>query len=55
MNIRNVQRINAALGSKLTQHKIATGLREAISYANGAPAQARVTRYQIPDNSAKAT
>jgi putative transcriptional regulator len=32
------------------RHKIVAGLREAISYAKGAPAQARITRYQVPDN-----
>lgn len=32
------------------RHKIVAGLREAISYAKGAPAQARVTRYRVPDN-----
>jgi putative transcriptional regulator len=31
------------------RHKIVAGLKEAISYAKGAPAQARVTRYQVPD------
>jgi putative transcriptional regulator len=32
------------------RHKIVAGLSEAISYAKGAPAQARTTRYQVPDN-----
>ena len=32
------------------RHKIVAGLREAISYAKGAPAQARTTRYKVPDN-----
>lgn len=32
------------------RHKIVSGLREAISYAKGAPAQARTTRYKVPDN-----
>ena len=31
-------------------HKIVAGLREAISYAKGAPANVRITRYQVPDN-----
>src|SRR5262245_13283517 len=32
------------------RHKIVTGLQEAISYAKGAPAKARTTRYKVPDN-----
>lgn len=32
------------------RHKIVAGLREAISYAKGAPAHARTTRYKVPDN-----
>jgi DNA-binding XRE family transcriptional regulator len=33
----------------MADHKIA-GLREAISYAKGAFAQARITRYRVPDS-----
>lgn len=32
------------------RHKIVAGLRDAISYAKGTPAKARVTRYNVPDN-----
>jgi putative transcriptional regulator len=32
------------------RHKIVTGLREAISYAAGAPSKVRVTRYNVPEN-----
>ena len=32
------------------RHKIVAGLREAISHAKGAPVQARITRYKVPDN-----
>lgn len=32
------------------RHKIVTGLREAISHAKGASNQARITRYQVPEN-----
>jgi putative transcriptional regulator len=32
------------------RHKIVTGLREAISHAKGAPAQARITRYKVPEH-----
>ena len=32
------------------RHKIVAGLQEAISYAKGAPANARTTRYNVPEN-----
>jgi putative transcriptional regulator len=32
------------------RHKIVAGLQEAISYAKGAPARARITRYKVPEN-----
>jgi putative transcriptional regulator len=33
-----------------SRHKIVRGLREAISYAKGVPSQARVSRYNVPEN-----
>lgn len=32
------------------RHKIVSGLREAISYANGDAAKVRLTRYNVPEN-----